>query len=408
MAWLGMESSRETKHPGRRSRLDIACDILKAISEGIERPTRIMSLSNLSWPLTIAYLGALVRSNMIAVVESNGKHTYRLTPKGSALLSLYRGLQEAVGELELDKVDLKQFSETFSTRRVPVKGGQVDSVKKILEKIGRVSSTNVQKGASGVTHAFDLVMSNRAGDRTGYLIMEKVAETDVVRAFVMKTDCEIQVCIVCDEFPQREILDIAESYDIDIVRYKDLAGANFALRVVAQGRNCILEVEPDSNYEVALRDFALELASKGRALVVFTSKGSPIHAALETIPEARFYLMTPQVSYQKATEKPSEILVPLNDLAVLLDALDKVVTSSPDRKVAVLFDTISDLILSSGFEGTFKFMKQASEILSGIGATSIFLVTAGAHEEKAIRLIKNLFAVHLAFGGNGFSVSKES
>lgn len=56
----------------------------------------------------------------------------------------------------------------------------------------------------------------------------------------------------------------------------------------------------------------------------------------------------------------------------------------------------------------YKFVRQASEILSSVRGTSIFLITAGAHDEREIRLIKNLFPVHLVFGNTGLSVSKQS
>ena len=177
-------------------------------------------------------------------------------------------------------------------------------------------------------------------------------------------------------------------------------------RAIALGKNALLEVDPAAHYETAVKDFAVALISGNHPVFAFTSISSPVYSGLETIPEAKFYLMTSRVSYPKSTEKPSEILVPMNDLAVLLDVLNKTIIANEGTKVGIIFDSISDLVISVGFESTFKFMKQANEILASGGATSMFLFTAGAHDEKVERLIKNLFVVQLGFGSSGLSVER--
>ena len=178
-------------------------------------------------------------------------------------------------------------------------------------------------------------------------------------------------------------------------------------KAAVREKNYLLEVDPASNYEAAPRDFATELISNGLGLFVFTSRGSPVYAALERVPEAKFFIMTSRVSYPRGTEKPAEVLVPMNDLAVLLDVIDKTITSNPETRIGIIFDTLSDMIVSTGFESTFKFLKQASEILSNGKATSMFLLTSGAHDEKVERLIKNLFAVQLVYSTTGLAVAKK-
>lgn len=177
-------------------------------------------------------------------------------------------------------------------------------------------------------------------------------------------------------------------------------------RAAALGKSYLLEVDPAARYETVLKNFALELISGNHPVFAFTSRGSPVYSGLEAIPEAKFYLLTSRVSYPKPTEKPSEILVPMNDLAVLLDVLDKTVTANEETKVGIIFDSISDLVVSVGFESTFKFMKQANEILASGSATSMFLVTAGAHDDRVERLIKNLFVVQLAYNSSGLKVER--
>jgi len=54
----------------------------------------------------------------------------------------------------------------------------------------------------------------------------------------------------------------------------------------------------------------------------------------------RFFTMTRKVSYPKPGEGPDEILVPSADQSVLLNVLDKAITTNPDLKFGVLFDRL--------------------------------------------------------------------
>jgi len=201
-----------------------------------------------------------------------------------------------------------------------------------------------------------------------------------------------------------ELAPVAHAVTAEVAPFSSEIGLD---RPALREKNYFLMVDPSSNYESAPRDFATELISSRMGFFAFTSKGSPVYAALQTVPEAKFYIMTSRVSYPRASEKPSEVLVPMNDLAVLLDVMDKTITSNPDTRIGVVFDTVSDLIVSAGFESTFKFLKQANEILTNGKATSMFLLTSGAHEDRVERLIRNLFSVQLAYDSRGLTVAKK-
>jgi len=55
----------------------------------------------------------------------------------------------------------------------------------------------------------------------------------------------------------------------------------------------------------------------------------------------------------------------------------------------------------------FEFLEWADEILSNGKATSMFLLTSGAHDDMVERLIKNLFAVQLVYDNGGLAVAEE-
>ncbi len=59
---MNWEESKLTS--GRRSRLEMTCDILRVISQGVEKPTRIMQLANLTWKDLLMYLEASSELNL--------------------------------------------------------------------------------------------------------------------------------------------------------------------------------------------------------------------------------------------------------------------------------------------------------------------------------------------------------
>jgi hypothetical protein len=172
------------------------------------------------------------------------------------------------------------------------------------------------------------------------------------------------------------------------------------------GREFLVEVDPSSKFEEPIRDFANELGSTQRILFAFTAGGSPVYNALSGLPNVRFFTMTRKVSYPKPGEIPEEVLVPSADQSVLLNVLDKAITSNPDLKFGVVFDSVSDLILTSGLEVTYKFLKQANEMLNGSKITAVFLLTGGAHSDREVNVVKSLFSDIVGSAGGQFVVQK--
>ena len=174
----------------------------------------------------------------------------------------------------------------------------------------------------------------------------------------------------------------------------------------ALGRVYLLEVDSSSKFEEPIRDLTNELGSSQRAVFAFTAAGSPVYAALTGLTNVRFFTMTRKVSYPKQSERPEEVLVPSADQSVLLNVLDKAITSNPDLKFGVIFDSVSDLILSSGLEVTYKFLKQANEMLNTHHVTAVFLMTVGAHSEREVNVVKSLFSNIVTYQAGQFVVHK--
>lgn len=170
----------------------------------------------------------------------------------------------------------------------------------------------------------------------------------------------------------------------------------------------LFEIDPDTGYEQVIKDFAIEQVTNGNLVFVFSSKGSPIYASLASMMGVRLYTFSQTVSYAKPGDSAFEILVPQNDPAVLLDIIEKTISSTQNHKMAILFDSVSDMILSCGIEESYKFLKRVGEILMNPSIATLFLLLPKAHDERAITLVRSLFLNQLCSSKSGLTVVKQA
>jgi hypothetical protein len=178
---------------------------------------------------------------------------------------------------------------------------------------------------------------------------------------------------------------------------------------IPEGSSYLLEVNPSMRYEKAIRDLAIEVLSNRYLLFAFTPMGSRIYDMLSGVKGVRFYVLTSTTSYPNGPPESNEMLVPEDDPTILLDTLRKTLSSVTQSGIAVLYDNLSDMILLSGIERSHKFVKRAIEILSGrANVVSIFLLTKGAHDEKVVNLIQNVFHNHIVYDTTGLKLKRSS
>ena len=84
----------------RRSKLDIQLEVLKAVREGVEKPTRIMYATNMSWNPVRNILDSLVDGGLLSVISNTvgnrAKKRYEITEKGVSVLNYFEGAKELV------------------------------------------------------------------------------------------------------------------------------------------------------------------------------------------------------------------------------------------------------------------------------------------------------------------------
>jgi predicted transcriptional regulator len=64
-------------------------DMLRAVKEGAEGPTRIMYGANLSWDVLREHLSSLVQNELLAEQQDGKRKKYDLTEKGAEILEAY-------------------------------------------------------------------------------------------------------------------------------------------------------------------------------------------------------------------------------------------------------------------------------------------------------------------------------
>jgi predicted transcriptional regulator len=82
----------------RRSKLDIALSVLSSVKDGLDKPTRIMYSSNLSWKPTGQILASLVSQGLLREILISGvgrsRTRYEITDKGLNVLDYFSGAEE--------------------------------------------------------------------------------------------------------------------------------------------------------------------------------------------------------------------------------------------------------------------------------------------------------------------------
>jgi hypothetical protein len=173
------------------------------------------------------------------------------------------------------------------------------------------------------------------------------------------------------------------------------------------GRRILLEFDPASHYEKAIQDFAAEALGHLEPIVIFTRRGSTIHSSLSEQKGAKFFCLTQQVSAPKEFSE-NEMLLPSNDTSLMLDVFDKTLKANPQGVVNVVFDSLSDLVLSVGFDKTYRFMRYAVEMLASPWNTVLFLLNQNAHDPKVASSLRGLFSDQISFGKEGIQTIKLS
>ena len=162
------------------------------------------------------------------------------------------------------------------------------------------------------------------------------------------------------------------------------------------GKKMLLEIDPKSDYQNALFNFASEARNSGETLFILTGINSALHSAVSGTENVKFLLTSPKTSHIQQINE-TETLLPAADLSVLLNAIVRIQKAHTDKTVNMLFDNLSNIILTCGFEKTYKFMRFLLETISSPKTTALFVFNPAAHDLTISSSIRGLFQIHLAY-----------
>lgn len=144
-----------------------------------------------------------------------------------------------------------------------------------------------------------------------------------------------------------------------------------------QGKKILFEFDPSVPYERLVRDFVLECASHNDEVIVLTKTGSAVEQALAR--DKGFQLK------HNGTTAPmiSEI------------------TAKQQRPLGFVYDNITDLVMSTDVQSTYRFLQNALTLLSDHTITALFLLSPAAHEQRDAYTLRGLFSNQVVYGKQG-------
>jgi predicted transcriptional regulator len=406
------------KSSGRRSKLEITCDILSVISKGTEKPTRIMQLANVTWDDLIMYLEALIRNHLLSRQVEGKRVKYSLTEKGSSLLNHYQELRKEAAPLKLESLSKERISKALTY--LPTIGSQeselYSKLESMLESDGLKVLTPKVVGKSGAVHTLGIVAQKKDGSKHGYVVLQEVDETQIMKLFVTQLDTELVIHALYLGEASPKMAELARAYSLELqpwvgtpAKAADAKASAGAVDVLAfASRSILLEVDPAIRYEAIVKEFADKFESSKSAVFAFTWKGGPIYTALTSLGGVEIFSMTSQATYPTPSKEGNEVSVPHDDQAVLLDLTANTLRAHSSQKPLMIFDSISDIIVSLGFEKSYNFLKAQKEILAREpNATALFVAKRGAQDERVMSLIRGLYTFHLTYDSYGLAVTRE-
>jgi hypothetical protein len=172
------------------------------------------------------------------------------------------------------------------------------------------------------------------------------------------------------------------------------------------GRKMLLEIDPTSDYNMALSSFVSEAKSSGEPLFIVTNKNSALHSVFSEAGNVSFLLLTSKTHYaQQISER--ETLLPARDLSLLLNTCTTIQKVQKGKTVNLLFDNLSDIILRCEFENTYKFTRLLLEAISSPKTTALFVFIPTAHDQEISSSIRGLFQHQLAYTKDGPKIGNQ-
>ena len=173
------------------------------------------------------------------------------------------------------------------------------------------------------------------------------------------------------------------------------------------GRKILLEFDPASDYEQVVENAAKEALAHLEPVYVFTRHASGVYESLARQRSVRIVLMSASASTSKPVSE-NQIVLPADNTPLVLDSLREILGRHGDQNTFLIFDNVSELIMSVGFDKAYKFLLCAVEMVSSKPTTALFLINKSAHEAQESSRVRGLFQNILVYEKNALEVIKKT
>ena len=171
------------------------------------------------------------------------------------------------------------------------------------------------------------------------------------------------------------------------------------------GNRLLLEYEPTSDYEEIVKKFVREFQSNVESVAIFTSAGSPIYRQFRDQRNISLFSFSTKTS-SPARLSDEQVLLPERDTSLLLDAVDKLLQALSKKRIGIVFDVFTDIILSQGFEKAYGVLSSIVEMTESEIASILVLINYGALEPRVLGAVRGLFRSQLRFNFEGLETIK--
>ena len=193
---------------------------------------------------------------------------------------------------------------------------------------------------------------------------------------------------------------------IDLAMQQDTFSSMFNMKHPdILGNRLLLEYEPTSNYEEIVKKFVREFQANVESVAIFTSAGSPVYRQFRDQRNISLFSFSTKTS-SPARLSDEQVLLPERDTSLLLDAVDKLLQARSKKRIGIVFDVFTDIILSQGFEKAYGVLSSIVEMTESEIASVLVLINYGALEPRVLGAVRGLFRSQLRFNFEGLKTIK--
>ena len=148
------------------------------------------------------------------------------------------------------------------------------------------------------------------------------------------------------------------------------------------GRKILFEFDPATDYEAVVEDFAKEAGENGLHVVVLNFSDLALF------------------------KNRSFEVVDMRGSGQTLPALTALLDQDPRNPLGLIVFTLTDLLLTRGFDHTYGFVRDMVSMLNRPWITALFLLAPKAHEEREIIGLRTLFKTQMRYEDGAVSLMK--